>query len=387
MDRIKEYAQSMQEYCVQLRRDLHRWPELSGEESRTVRRICEELTAMGLPYEVVDGNVIAWSGQEGAGGLAIRADFDALPLTEAKESDYCSQVPGKMHACGHDAHTAILLGTAKLLAGHRELLPGPVYFCFQKGAEIGLGAPEIVAWLKEHTGVTNAIGLHVEPAFATGEMGLYDREACAGAMGWELTIHGRGGHGSQPAMAIDPIKPLCEILPRFSALPSNRTDPFSPLTVTPCLIQAGTSGNIIPETAFAKGTARFYSNEVGEAARQMMADIAADISRSYGAAAEFSVPGGLAAPVLNTPELAALGRKAAAACGLKLVRHTPMMASDNFSCFLQAFPGFYAFLGVGDPSRGITVPHHNPKFDLDEAALGLGVEFFLRSIRELIPTA
>ena len=126
MDRIKEYAQSMQEYCVQLRRDLHRWPELSGEESRTVRRICEELTAMGLPYEVVDGNVIAWSGQEGAGGLAIRADFDALPLTEAKESDYCSQVPGKMHACGHDAHTANLLGTAKQLAGHRELLPGPV---------------------------------------------------------------------------------------------------------------------------------------------------------------------------------------------------------------------------------------------------------------------
>ena len=165
----------------------------------------------------------------------------------------------------------------------------------------------------------------------------------------------------------------------------NRTDPFSPLVVTPCCIQAGNSTNIIADTARAMGTARFYLPEIGTQAQQLMREIAADVARSYGAEAELLVPGGMLPPVLNDPDTAAIGQEAARVSGIRLVKHQPMMASDNFACFLNTYPGFYAFLGVGNPEQGITAPHHNPAFDLDEEALHYGVEFFLNCTDLLLP--
>ena len=217
MDRHKE-ALAEQEYAVRMRRDFHQNPELSGEEVRTSARICEELDTMGIPYDrVAPLNVVArLEGKPTGHTLAIRADFDALPIQEAVESPYRSRTDGKMHACGHDAHTAILLAVARALAPHREELGGTVYFCFQMGEERGLGAQEIVDYLQERGGVEHAIGLHVEPAFRAGEMGLYDRKACAGAFSWELVIHGKGD------MVLLPIAPWTPSSPSVRSCPGSR---------------------------------------------------------------------------------------------------------------------------------------------------------------------
>ena len=261
MFNIHEEAKKYENYVIDLRHEFHRHPELSDQEVWTSGRICEELDKMGIPYvRVAETNVVGLidTGRPGK-TIAVRGDIDALPVHEEANVPFKSEIDGCMHACGHDTHAAMLLGTARILSEHKEELSGKIYLCFQKGEEIGHGARDIVNYLKEQGGVDKAFGLHIAASLPLGLISLNEGPAMAGACKWTLKVRGKGGHGSMPAASIDPIKPLAEILLRITSLLVNRMDTLEPVVVSPCMFHAGTADNIIPETAHIEDAALVWS--------------------------------------------------------------------------------------------------------------------------------
>ncbi len=377
---FKKIAMEQQDYAVSMRREFHQHPEITGEEVWTSGRIAEELEKMGIPYERVNElNVVGLIDTKRTGKtIAIRADIDALPMQQENDVPYKSKIDGKMHSCGHDAHAAILLATAKALIANLEHYSGKIYLCFQYGEERGVGAAEIVEHLKEKGGVDHVFAVHVSPLLPTGAIFMKDKGLFAGTAAFEIIVTGKGGHGSQPHTAIDPIKPLCEIIPRIAALPVNRINTFDPVVISPCTFNSGTATNIIPETATSTGTIRFFSYEAFDKVTECIDSIVKSIAESYGAKGEFKLlkRGVGVPPIINSVSANAVGKEAAEEAGLKVITGDPFMGSDNYSLFVEAFDGFYAMLGLGYPGK--PVAHHNPHFDLDEAGFYKGVEFFLR---------
>lgn len=379
MSKISEAAKKYEDYVIGVRRDLHRHPELSGQEVWTSQYICNELDKLGIPYErVAEYNVIGLldTGRPGK-TIAMRADIDALPVQEEVESDFKSEIDGCMHACGHDTHVAMLLGAAKILKEIQDDLSGKIYLCFQIGEEIGIGALDCVAYLREHGGVDKAFGMHITAILPTGYISLTEGPSMAGSVSWILRTHGKGGHGSMPANSIDPIKPACDILMRYSSLLVNRLDPLEPIVVSPCTFHAGTAMNIIPEDAEIRGTVRYFSEEALDKTLQLMEDIANHVAASYGATAELEYTRGVAIPVDNDAASIVSAREVVDGIeGLTAIQAPKLMGSDNFAEFVRAFPGFYTFMGAGDPTSPTgMLPNHHPKFQLDEKAFRLGVEF------------
>lgn len=376
---IKEKAKALESYTIDLRREFHMHPELSHEETFTVKRICEELEKCGLPYEHVGlNNVVALldTGRPGK-TLAIRADIDALPVEEVVDVPFKSQIPGKMHACGHDAHTAILLTAAQIIVEEKENMNGKVYLCFQAAEEIGRGADEIVAYLKAQGGVDQVIGTHISGGDEPGTINLPDGPLMAGAWGFEIEVKGVGGHGSRPDKAVDPIKPACAILLAIAAIPAQQHDPFDTCVVSPCLFQAGTKNNIIPDTARIAGNIRFFKYGDGDKIVDAIRLQAENIAKAYGATATVVSEVMSPSPVINDPACAAFGREIAQEVGLELAPpKNPTMGSDNYAEFLAEFPGFYCDTGAHSSRPGTSGNHHNATFDLDESAFCKVVEFF-----------
>ncbi len=376
---LEKRAAELEEYVIRLRREFHQHPELSLQEDRTVRRIREELEQSGIPSQIVGRNNVVGvlEGAKPGRRIAIRADIDALPITELNEVPYKSQTEGVMHACGHDGHTAILLGTARMLAERRDQLAGSVYFCFQVAEEVGAGAGELVEYLRSIGGVDQVIGTHLDGGSSAGEINLPDGPLMAGAMGFEITVQGVGGHGSRPDKAVDPVKPACDILLKIASIPAQRHNPFDTCVVSPCQIVAGTKNNIIPETAFIAGNIRFFKYGDGDKIVETIRTIAEHTARAYGAEATVTKQVMSPLPVINDPACAARGREIAQQVGLTLsVPRDPTTGSDNFAEFLAAFPGFYCDTGARCTRPGSSGNHHNPNFDLDENAFRKVMEFF-----------
>lgn len=376
---MKALATAYEQYVIDLRREFHMHPELSHQEDRTVRRICEELTKFNLPYEIVGHNNVVALLDTGRPGkrLAIRADIDALPMQEENDVPYKSTVPGVMHACGHDGHTAMLLAVARSLSEYRDEINGKLYFCFQVAEEIGHGADEIVAYLKEQGGVDQAIGTHLDGGSRAGLIYLPDGPLMAGALGFEIDVAGVGGHGSRPDKAVDPVKPACDIVLKIAMIPSQYHDPFDTCVVSPCQIISGTKNNIIPASAHIAGNIRFFKYGDGDKIVDKIREVAENTAKAYGTTATVTKQVMSPMPVINDPIAAAMGREIALEVGLELAPpHNPTMGSDNFAEFLAAFPGFYCDTGAHCTRPGTSGNHHNTKFDLDESAMRKVVEFF-----------
>lgn len=366
---FKELAGQFRDEIIAFRRDLHEYPELSGQEIRTSGRIAEELDKLAIPYVIDEKrNVIGkLSGGKPGKRIAIRADFDALPIQENTGLPYASKVPGCMHACGHDAHAAGLLGTAKVLSALREELSGTVYFCFQMGEEVCEGAREIVTYLENEGGVDIAVSIHMASNSPVENFYYAVGPMMAGAVTWELKIKGNGGHGSSPWRCVDPIKPLCECLLRLTALSANRITPFEPYIISPCMIHSGTADNIIPNEASAAGTVRFYSSQRLEEITAVMESTAKGIAASYGAEAELFV-GDPCMPVVNDAASVEMAGQVWSELGFSSHTRAPMAGSDNFGEFLEKYKGFYCFSGAAlpdDQDRN----GHTPEYAIDESAI------------------
>ena len=373
---IRALAEAQREYMTALRRELHRHPEVAGEEEWTSARIAAELEAIGIPFLVDERRSVIARITGGRPGkrLALRADIDALPMAEATGLPFASEIPGAMHACGHDAHAAGLLGAAKILWQLRDQLAGEIFLCFQIGEELGYGAPEIIRYLKEQGGVDLVAGIHLMPDWEPGTFICQSGPLMAGVAGWEITVTGKGGHGSAPWNTVDPIRPAAEILLRLGAVQGTRRSAFEQFVISPCIFSAGTARNIIPDTALVSGTNRFFSAEQQAQLIELMEQTAKNVAASYGAQAEL-VQGPPTMAVVNDPAAAALAAKVAQRIGGSVQQATPLLASDNMGDYLQAFPGVYVFAGSA-PWEGPRLPIHNAAYTPNEDALPWSAAFF-----------
>ncbi|HEY4384648.1 MAG TPA: amidohydrolase [Ktedonobacteraceae bacterium] len=392
-DDLKATIDEMVPDLVATRRDFHEHPELAFEEVRTSGIVAQRLKALGLEVEtgVAKTGVVGFLRGEKKGlaqgkTLAIRADMDALPIYELNDIDYRSQVDGKMHACGHDGHTAILLAVADILSKRKAELSGNIKFIFQPAEEVVGGAePMIEAGVMQ--GVDGVIGLHLISGFPMGYVGVREGTVFASANRFELTVKGKGGHAAMPDLSIDPVVIAAQIILAMQSLISRETSPFSPAVVTIASIHAGTAFNIIPQEVILQGTMRAYSAEHRQFLLQRIQDVANGISGAMQGSCDINLTDGIP-PCVNDPSMTALVRRAAiATVGEAYVSNSEAVmtaGSDDMACFLEKAPGCYFIVGAKNPDKGASYPHHHPRFAIDEEALPIGVEVLTRAALEFL---
>jgi amidohydrolase len=378
-------AQELASQLVSDRRRLHRHPELSGQERQTARFIAERLQRLGLsPRLLLDDTAVTVDvqGERGSGRvLLVRADSDALPIQErGEERPYRSEVPGVMHACGHDGHVAMALSTTELLLRHGDQFSGTVRVIFQPAEETAAGAePMIAAGVLESPTVQAAIGLHVWSGQRAGLVGVRDGAIFASADEFALEVRGRGGHGALPHQALDPVPIASLIVLALQTLVSRETSPFQSTVVTIGTIQAGQAFNVIPETVSLSGTVRAFTNQDRERLLRRIAELAQGIAAAFGATATMELKAGCP-PVVCDPEMSDLVRRAVnESPGIELIEPEPLTVGDDVGLFLRCVPGCYFLLGAGDPAGDVSAPHHHPDFDIDESCLPIGVEVLARA--------
>lgn len=377
MDMLRPFERQM----IADRRWFHEHPELSGQEEQTLAYIVSALTALGLGVHIVpEGGVIGVLGEEKARPcVLLRADCDALPVQESPTNlsvlRCCiSQNHGVMHACGHDAHMAMLLGAARALAAQREDVPGCVLFVFERGEEKGgKGFLEhLLPYIDAHFAVDACYATHVRWDIPAGKIAVPDGAAMAGAFGFDVTLHGRGGHGSRPDLAVSPIDCFSTIHQQLLALRMRAVEPEKVLTYSLGLVQAGEQGNTIPDALRFAGTVRTYDTAgSGERFAQEMKRVIENTCAAQGCTAEYTRFSKPLYEVRNHPAAAARARQAIAQNlgAHALTACTPWMASESMSAYLRLWPGVLAFTGVRNERIGAGANHHTPQFDLDEAAL------------------
>ncbi len=309
--------------------------------------------------------------------------MDALPIHEENDVPYRSQVDGVMHACGHDAHTAILLGVARLLMDRRDEFSGVVKLCFQPAEEVPPGGAigMIEAGVLENPPVDAVIGLHMASAEPTGTVRIGGGPAMAGGDLFEVTVQGKGGHAASPELAVDPVVIGAQIVAAMQTLVSRETDPMATVVVSAGVFRAGDAFNVIPDTATFGGTVRAFDPELLERTNRRIGELASGIAEAMGGTAETKIMRGYP-PTVNDPEMSALVWDAAVeAIGEENVAPIePAMGGEDFSHFLRAKPGTFFFVGSGNEALGTTFGHHHPRFDIDEEALATGLNVMTTSV-------
>jgi amidohydrolase len=383
VDDLKRDAERLLGRLVEWRRTLHRHPETAFEERRTAAFVAERLRALDLETRtgVARTGVVGLlpSGRRD-GTVLLRADMDALPIQEVAGRDYGSGIPGLMHACGHDGHMAMLLGAAELLAARRRDLRRDVVFCFQP-AEEGLGGARtmIEEGLLESHDVREAYALHLWSQFPSGTLHVRAGAIMAAQDEFVAAIVGRGGHAALPHQAADPIVAACLAVVGLQTVVSRSVDPLEPAVVSVGSFHAGTAPNVIPGEARLHGTLRSFCPEVREILRRRVAEILEAAARGALCSLELDLRPGYPAVVNDAEATGRMRRAAIETLGEPAVVETkPQAASEDFAYFLERVPGAFAFLGSGDPARGLDAPHHSPGFDIDESVLPRGAEILAR---------
>lgn len=379
-------AEQYEKYIVDLRRDFHVNAELSFKETRTSQVVCDELVGMDIPYVRLKDNCVVGRIGSGKNGrkIAIRADMDALPIKEENNVPYKSQNEGVMHACGHDGHTAMLLGAAKFLSEVRDELEGEVFLCFQSAEEAGGGADVIIDYLEEQGGVDEVVSAHLWSEIPSGNISLVEGPRMAAGSGFTIEVIGKGGHGSRPDLSVDPIKPAANILLAISSIPTNRFSTLEPLVIHACQIEAGTMGNIFPQSAKMYGGIRSFTKAAYDKARELIRETAENGAEMYGAKATVTFVDGVP-PVYNHAESVDRGKKVVEKLNsFKLDPFEQICASENYGFFMEKYKGFMAFIGIRNEEKGMIYGQHHPKFDIDEDVLAKGAEFFAQYAFEFL---
>ncbi|MEE3716350.1 M20 family metallopeptidase [Tumidithrix elongata RA019] len=388
--RIRPEILALQSSLVQWRRELHRWPELGFKEKRTAEFVANKLTAWGIPHQtgIAQTGIVATiaGGGKGKGKvLAIRADMDALPIQEENIVSYRSQIDGMMHACGHDGHTAIALGTAHHLWQHRHSFAGTVKIIFQPAEEGPGGAkPMIEAGILENPKVDAAIGLHLWNNLPLGTVGVRAGALMAAVEFFHLHILGRGGHGAMPHQTVDSILVAAQIVNAMQTIVARNVNPLDAAVVTIGELHAGSAINIIADKARISGTVRYFNPALADLIPKRVEQIIAGVCQSHGASYEFDYQK-LYPPVINDHAIAELVRSVAESVvetPAGIVPECQTMGGEDMSFFLQAVPGCYFFLGSANPEKDLAYPHHHPRFNFDETALSTGVEIFTRCVEK-----
>ncbi|MBA2938641.1 amidohydrolase [Paenibacillus sp. CGMCC 1.16610] len=362
-----------QQKLVDIRRHLHQFPELSHEEFETTAFIRTTLEAADIriasEFNLETGLIAEVGGLHGGPILALRADIDALPIQEETGLSFASKYGGKMHACGHDFHTAALIGAALLLKEREHELAGSVRLVFQPAEEKAAGAQKVIRTgaLK---GVRAIYGMHNKPDLPVGTIGIRSGALMAAADGFLVELEGVGSHAAMPEASVDPVVAAAYLVTALQSIVSRNVSPLESAVVSVTRLHTGTAWNIIPEKAILDGTVRTFDAEVRTRVKQRFSEIVTGIASAYGVKASLRWLQGPPS-VHNDAALAEAAGKVAKRLGFEVTTPTPSPAGEDFAFYQQDIPGFFAFMGTSGPQEW-----HHPAFDIDERALSVSALFF-----------
>ena len=384
---ILSKAEQLKQKLIDLRRDFHRHPELGLKEFNTAKKVAGVLQALSLETKLfVNGTGVRGflKGTKPGKTIALRADMDALPIQEETALPYQSQNKGVMHACGHDAHTAMLLGAAMILSEKKGELKGNVVFIFQPAEEIGAGAKAMVEE-RILEGVDSVFGLHVYSMLPFGTLNYSPGALMAAGDFFDVKITGRGGHGAQPHLTVDPIVIATNAINAIQTIVSREVDPLESAVVSICKMEAGEAYNVIPETATFGGTIRSHKPELREFIPKRVKEILDGVVLGMRGNYEFNLMSKFPATITDEQMTAFVVNVAKEILGEdKISMMKPLMGSEDFSFYLQKIPGTFAFLGVENKEKGIIYPQHHPKYNIDEDILPIGAALHAAVAREYL---
>jgi amidohydrolase len=388
---FKQHAEAMRSQLVAHRRDFHMHPELGFEEFRTSAMIAEELSNLGLKVQTGVGKtgvVALLEGEKDGPTVVVRADMDALPLTESNQVEYVSIFPGKMHACGHDGHMAIGLGVAKIFSQHRDKIAGRIKFVFQP-AEEGLGGA--LAMIKD--GILSnpkpdvVLGLHLWSELPLGVIGLTEGAIMSGSSTFRLIVNGKGGHAAMPYTTIDPVACTGQLITALHTIVGRKMDAMAGAVVLSVtgVRTSSEAYNAIPQQVEIRGTFRTFNAYTSEMLEQHVRAVSEAVCASVGCTVEITIKH-LTIPVVNDADVVtrlrgAFGRLIDVDCINDEFR---IMASEDISYMLDEVPGTFFFVGAGNKALGFDYGHHHPRFDFDEDALPLGVALMSAAVGDYV---
>lgn len=368
---IMEEVLRLRDELIALRRDIHRHPELGWQETRTQALICAQMDALEIPYEKVCGTGVIAVLEGGAPGpvIGLRADMDALPITEKGACAYASENPGVMHACGHDCHVAMLLTAARVLKAHQSELCGTLKLIFQPAEELIEGG-RAMCELPQLADLDRVFGAHIWVDLPVGTFSVEPGPRMASADNIYLTVKGKGAHGAQPHNAVDAIVAACHVVSALQTVVSRNTTPLEPVVVTIGTIEGGTSSNIIANEVRLAGTVRSFSPAVRDATEKRLEQVACTAAQTFGASCDFTYRRCTPATI-NEPASTEIARQAVETLfgAQTLVHLEKTTGGEDFAWFLEHVPGCYFFIGARNEAAGKCNPLHHDCFDIDEQAL------------------
>lgn len=380
LDKIIERADGIAEDVIKFRRQIHKNPETGGREKKTSSFVAGVLETNDIVVQREVGGFGVTGllkGRDEGPVIALRADMDALPIQDKKESEYASSIPGVMHACGHDVHTAILMGTAVVLGSLRYRLNGSVKFIFQPSEENSKGAEAMIkSGVLENPAPSAIVALHCLPELEAGKIGIRPGMMSAAADRVRIVIKGRSGHASRPHQTVDAVLVSSMVINAIHHIVSRRTDPLHPAVISIGTIKGGTAENIVADNVEMEGTVRTLDPGLRKKIPDMIEEVVKGITSAMGAECEFHYS--LDCPsVINDVKVNDLVRR----CAMDIVGDdnvldlsAPMMGSEDFALFAEKIPGVLFRLGTGNKEKGITSPLHNSGFDVDEDCISIGVK-------------
>lgn len=373
-------ASEKEHETIAIRRHLHQYPERSFQETKTHAFILEKLKKLNFDIQerVGENGIVATIGNTEQGPtIALRADFDALPIDDMKEVPYRSKIPGVMHACGHDGHTAILLTVAELLHEHQSELNGAVVLIFQYGEEEMPGGAQGMISDNALVGVDKVYGNHLWSGYPTGTIHTRPGAMMAQPDEFNITIYGKGGHGAKPHETIDPIVIMAEFILSTQKIISRTLDPVKQAVISFGKIEAGDADNVIPDTAHCRGTVRTFDTNVQKHIRVKLDKLLQGLAVANDITYDLDYINGYL-PVYNHEASAEIVKTAANDLNFRYHDSDLMMIGEDFSYYLHALPGAFFFTGCGNAEKQTDWPHHSPHFDIDESAMKYTVSTFMK---------
>ncbi|MCM3079393.1 MULTISPECIES: M20 family metallopeptidase [Brevibacillus] len=385
---LNQAVEEIREQVIAWRRHLHQHPELSFHEENTAQFVYDTLQSFGnleITRPTKTSVMARLIGPAPGTVLAMRADMDALPITEENTFEFASQNPGVMHACGHDGHTAMLLGAAKLLSGMQEQIKGEIRFLFQHAEELFPGGAEEMVQAGVMDGVDMVIGTHLWSSMEFGSVGICTGPMMAAPDTFWITVNGKGGHAALPHQTIDSIAVAAQVVTNLQHIVSRNTDPLDNLVVSVTQFIGGTTHNVIPGTVEICGTVRSFDPNLRASVPGLMERVIKGITEAHGATYQFKYENGYR-PVINDAMVTSLMEEVVVeSLGEEWVaRPRPTMGGEDFSAFQQKAPGCFFYIAAGNQSKGITYPHHHARFTIDEDALEIGVKMFVNAARKIL---
>ena len=387
MNIVEQIRQEQASHLATLRKDIHAHPELAFAEHRTAELVATRLEALGIETHRGIGRtgvVGVLRAGSSARSIGLRADMDALPMQERNTFPHHSRIPGRMHACGHDGHTTMLLGAATHLAKHRDF-DGTVHLIFQPAEEGDGGGREMIEdGLLERFPMESVYGMHNWPGLPAGSFAVHDGPVMACADRFDIEIRGHGAHAAMPHLGVDPVAAGAALVQALQTVSSRTIDPTDAVVVSVTQFHAGEAYNVIPDRAILAGTVRAFVPEVRERVEETMQRICAGVGAAFGANVNFEYRRGYP-PTINSPKEAALCAEVAAeVAGSAMLRTDmkPSMGAEDFSYFLQERPGAYVWIGNGAGEGGCML--HNPNYDFNDDIASVGVAYWVRLVARLL---